>query len=155
MTTAQVAEAAVRERETQEESQAPAREPEWAGADPEELAELWAARHHEWRRVQALMETSGWKTYEPEQDAEGSARARERETQRTAFIASQTAHQERLREAKDELRAEAWLSAPAGRRIRALAARARLTPDQIVAQLAEHAVVGEDSTVSVPAFTPR
>ncbi|MFD8938560.1 hypothetical protein ACFV0R_25475 [Streptomyces sp. NPDC059578] len=154
-----VAEAAVRERETETERQktlrAPFRELGPFEQDPEELAELWAAKHVEWRRVRALMESSGWTVYEPEQDAEGTAWARERENRRAGFLEQQAARQEQLREAKDELRTEVWLTAPAGRRIRALAARAGVSPDQIVAQLAEHAVAGEHGTVSVPAFTPR
>jgi hypothetical protein len=38
--------------------------------------------------------------------------------------------------------------------IRAVSDRAGLRPDQVLAQLAERVVVGEDGTVSVPPFTP-
>ncbi|MFE9446587.1 hypothetical protein ACFYO2_48775 [Streptomyces sp. NPDC006602] len=51
-------------------------------------------------------------------------------------------------------RAELWLSAGPGRRIRAVAERAGLQPAQVLAQLAERVMVGEDGTVSVPPFTP-
>ncbi|WP_329557934.1 hypothetical protein OG711_38285 [Streptomyces uncialis] len=156
-----VAEAAVRERETEAERQAALRSPprdleqEPFAWDPEELAERWAAKHVEWHRVQALMESSGWTVYEPEKGAEGAAWARERETWRAGFLERQAAHQARRRDERDELRAEVRLTAPAGRRIQALAARAGVSPDQVVAQLAKHAVAGEDGTVSVPAFNPR
>ncbi|WP_406396823.1 hypothetical protein [Streptomyces uncialis] len=150
-----VAEAATRERETQEALRSPSgREPEPYEWDLEVLAERWAAKHVEWRRIQALMNASGWAAYDPSKDTQGSAWAQEREARRAGFLEQQAAHWQQRQDAKDELQTEVWLTAPAGRRIRALAARARLSPDQIVAQLAEHAVIGEDGTVSVPAFTP-
>ncbi|MFE3770921.1 hypothetical protein [Streptomyces sp. NPDC059122] len=150
-----VAEAAVRERETAEQLRSPGwveREP--YGPDPEELAEDWAARHAEWRRVQTLVEASGWETYEPGRDSASSAWAAEREARRAQALAAHAAHQERRREAADELHTEVWLSAGPSRRLRALASRAGLTPQEILAQLAERMIVGEDGTVSVQPFRP-
>ncbi|WP_435240249.1 hypothetical protein [Streptomyces sp. YPW6] len=148
-----ISEAAVRERETLAELRSPSgREQEPFDWDPEELAERWAARHAEWRRVQALMQASGWDTYKPEQDTEGTLWAQEREVRRAGFLARHAAHRE---QATDGLRADILLSARAGRLVRALAARAGLTPDQIVAQIAENAVLSEEGTVSVPSFIPR
>ncbi|MEU0690066.1 hypothetical protein [Streptomyces uncialis] len=154
-----VAEATVGERETEAERRevlrGPFRELEPFERDSEELAERWAAKHIEWRRVRSLMESSGWTVYESEQDVEGTAWAQECEAHRAGFLEQQAAHQARRRDEKDKLRAEVWLTAPAGRRIRTLAARAGVCPDRVVAQLAEHAVLGEDGMVSVPDFTPR
>ncbi|CAM5273285.1 hypothetical protein [Streptomyces albus] len=48
----------------------------------------------------------------------------------------------------------ALLSAPAGRRIRTAAARAGLTPHEILARLVERATVDDDGAVSVAPFTP-
>ncbi len=47
---------------------------------------------------------------------------------------------------RDELRTELWLSASPGRLIRAAADRAGLRPVEVLAQLAERVVVGEDDT---------
>ncbi|MFJ9570755.1 hypothetical protein [Streptomyces bacillaris] len=147
-----VSEAAGREQETLGELRSPSSQQEPFGWDPEELAERWAARHAEWRRVQALMQASGWDTYKPEQDVEGTLWAQEREERRAGFLARHAAHRE---QAADGLRADIWLSARAGRLIRALAARTGLTPDQVVAQITENAVLSDDGAVSVPLFTPR
>ncbi|AUA17253.1 hypothetical protein GTZ89_26390 [Streptomyces sp. SID8382] len=59
------------------------------------------------------------------------------------------------RDAKDELRTQIWLSADTSRRLRAIAARAGLQPEQILAQLADHAQIDKDGTVVVAPFTPR
>ncbi|MDT0493714.1 hypothetical protein RM717_24745 [Streptomyces griseus] len=150
-----VSEAASREQETRKELRSPSsRVQEPFAWDPEELAERWAARHTEWRRIQALMQASGWGTYKPEQDVEGTLWAQEREERRAGFLARHAADRE---QAADGLRADIWLSARAGRLIRALAARTGLTPDQVVAQITENAVLSDDGTVtvSVPPFTPR
>ncbi|MEU1940999.1 hypothetical protein ABZ554_00655 [Streptomyces sp. NPDC020125] len=76
-----VAEAARRERETQQQMDAPAEGGPFA-TDPEYLAKLWAAKHAEWRRIAALLETSRKQVYDPEQDPQGVAWAQERETRR-------------------------------------------------------------------------
>jgi cytidylate kinase len=57
-------------------------------------------------------------------------------------------------DAKDELRAQVWLTADTSRRLRAIATRAGLRPEQVLAQLADQAVMGEDGTVTVPLFIP-
>ncbi|WP_258017454.1 hypothetical protein [Streptomyces noursei] len=150
-----VAQAAVRERETAEELRSP--RPAERGllvSDPEELAEAWAARHVEWRRVQELMEASGWAVYEPERDGVGSAWAADRVARREQALASHAAHQERRREAADEVRTEVWLAAGPGRLLRQAAARAGLTPQEVLAQLAARLVVDEDGAVSVAPFLP-
>ncbi|MFC9792717.1 hypothetical protein [Streptomyces sp. NPDC057695] len=60
----------------------------------------------------------------------------------------------RRQDGRDGLRAELWLSAGSGRLIRAAATRAGMEPVEVLAQLAERVVVGEDGTVSVPPFSP-
>ncbi|WP_411130269.1 hypothetical protein [Streptomyces sp. x-19] len=150
-----VAQAAVREREAAEELQSPTpAERELLASDPEELAEAWAARHAEWRRVQALMEASGWASYEPERDGVGSAWAADRVARREQALAAHAAHQERRREAADEVPTKVWLPAGPGRLLRQAAARAGLTPQEVLAQLAARLVVDEDGTVSVAPFLP-
>ncbi|MFG2582978.1 hypothetical protein [Streptomyces malaysiensis] len=59
------------------------------------------------------------------------------------------------RDAGDELRAQIWLSADTSRRLRAMAARAGLQPEQVLAQLADHARMNEEGTVVVAPFTPH
>ncbi len=148
-----VAEAAVRERETAEQLRRGGPVSEFQ-TDPERLAAIWAAKHVEWRRVRDLMTRAGWGVYEPERDIEGSAWAREREERRAGVLAARAAFEARRREGADELRAELWLSAAPSRLVRAAAGRAGVAPVQLLAQLAERVVVGEDGTVSVPPFTP-
>ncbi|MEV7863731.1 hypothetical protein AB0O86_34305 [Streptomyces hirsutus] len=46
------------------------------------------------------------------------------------------------------------MSAASSRLIRVVAGRTGLRPSEVLAQLAERIVVGEDGTVSVPSFTP-
>ncbi|MEU8445803.1 hypothetical protein AB0F05_35815 [Streptomyces microflavus] len=92
-------------------------------------------------------------------DKEGSAWARERqerraEALRAQALRAQAAWAQRRREEQDELRTEVWLSGAAGRRIRAAAARAGLTPHEVVAQLTKRVSVGEDGTLSVAPFVP-
>ena len=41
-------------------------------SDPQELADLWAAKDIEWRRIAALMEAGGWSVYDPERDSQAS-----------------------------------------------------------------------------------
>ncbi|MFI8944338.1 hypothetical protein [Streptomyces syringium] len=148
-----VEEAAGRERETKEQARSGGGFSE-LGPDPERVAEVWAAKHVEWRRVSDLMVQNGWGVYEPERDVQGSGWAREREERRQALLSAQTAAEARRREARDEVRAELWLSAGPGQLIRAAAAQAGLRPAEVLAQLAERVVVDADGTVSVPPFTP-
>ncbi|MGW0653260.1 hypothetical protein ACWD4T_31455 [Streptomyces umbrinus] len=155
LTSAQIAEkvgeAAVRERETQEQLRAPVdREP--YATDPEELAELWAAKHTEWRRIAALMEASGWQAYAPDQDNDGAAWASEREARRQTALAGHAAWAKEQQDATDELRAQVWLSADVSRRLRAIAAGSRLTPEQVLAELARHAELRDDGTLTVTPF---
>ncbi|MFJ2307692.1 hypothetical protein [Streptomyces sp. NPDC087787] len=148
-----VAEAAVRERETAEQLRGNGSFYEFE-MDRERSAAIWLAKHAEWQRVRDFMTTAGWGVYEPEQDTQGSVWAREREERRAGAVAAQGAVGARRGEEADELRAEVWLSAASGRRFRVVADRAGLRPSQVLAQLAERIVVGEDGTVSVPPFTP-
>ncbi|MER7394654.1 hypothetical protein ABT381_03945 [Streptomyces sp. NPDC000151] len=146
-------EAAVRERETAEQVGRDGPASEFA-EEPERLAAIWSAQHAEWQRVRALMSSLNWDEYEPEQDAQGSSWARERQERREGALAARAAFEARRREEADELRAELWLSAAPSRLIRAAADRAGLRPAQVLAQLAERVVVGEDGKVSVPPFMP-
>lgn len=152
-----VAEAAVRERETAERLRRGGSFSEFE-MEPERLVGIWTAKHAEWQRVRELMAAASWGAYEPEQDAQGSKWAQEREERRSDAHAAQAAFEARQREEADELRTELWtelwLPAAPSRVIRAVSDRAGLRPDQVLAQLAERVVVGEDGTVSVPPFTP-
>jgi hypothetical protein len=148
-----VAEAAVRERETAERLRGNGSFYTFE-MDRERLAVTWLAKHAEWQRVRDLMSALGWRVYEPEQDVQGSVWAREREERLADALAAQAASGEQGREGADELRAEVWLSAASSRPLRAVAYRAGLPVSQVLAQLAERIVVGEDGTVSVPPFTP-
>ncbi|KES02982.1 hypothetical protein BU52_32865 [Streptomyces toyocaensis] len=122
--------------------------------DRERLAVIWLAQHAEWRRVRDLMSAAGWSVYEPERDAQGSVWACEREERLAGALAPQAASGERQKEEADELRAEVRLSAAPSRLIQTVANRTGLRPSEVLAQLAERIVVGEDGTVSVPPFTP-
>lgn len=147
-----VAEAAVRERETAERLRGNGSFYTFE-MDRERLAFIWLAKHAEWRRVRDLMRALGWGVYEPEQDVQGSMWAREREERLAGALEAQSASGEQGREGADELHAEVWLSAASSRLLRSVAYRAGLPPSQVLAQLAERIVVGEDGTVSVPPFT--
>ncbi|MGX9890543.1 hypothetical protein [Streptomyces sp. NPDC002276] len=149
-----VAEAARRERETSTQSDSPVVDPGPYVADPGELAELWAARHAEWRRVAALVGVRGWSVYDPEQDVQGSQWARERGERRAGALARHAAWRQERQDARDELRTEVWLAAEPGRRLRVIAARTGLRPEQLLAQLADHARLNDDGTLAIEPFTP-
>ncbi|MFD8406041.1 hypothetical protein ACFV1G_15345 [Streptomyces anulatus] len=146
--------AVVRERETREELRSPAVRRGPFAADPEELADRWAALLTEWRRVAAHLAASGAGAYDADQDELGSTWAREREERRSTVLRDHAARMERRREERDELCAELWLDAATGRRVRAAAARAGLTPHEVLAQLAGRVTVDDDGAVSVAPFTP-
>ncbi|MGV4890638.1 hypothetical protein ACSR0Z_29375 [Streptomyces viridosporus] len=148
-----VAEAAVRERETAEQLRGNGSFYAFE-MDRERLAAIWRAQHAEWQRVRDLMTAAGWSVYEPERDAQGSVWAREREERLAGALATQNASGEQGREGADELRAEVRLSAASSRLVQTVASRTGLRPSQVLAQLAERIVIGEDGTVSVPPFTP-
>ncbi|MET7830730.1 hypothetical protein ABZT23_39485 [Streptomyces sp. NPDC005386] len=57
------------------------------------------------------------------------------------------------RDEQDELRAELWLAADVSRRLRAIAARG-LSPEQVLAQLAEHARINDRGMMTVEPFLP-
>ncbi|MFF1520421.1 hypothetical protein ACFVYU_41670, partial [Streptomyces sp. NPDC058305] len=59
------------------------------------------------------------------------------------------------RDEQDELRAELWLAADVSRRLRAIAGRAGVSAEQVLAQLAEHALMNDDGMVTVEPFLPR
>ncbi|MFD5942662.1 hypothetical protein [Streptomyces griseus] len=146
--------AVVRERETREELRSPATAIGEFAPDPEELAARWTALLTEWRRVAAHLAASGAGAYDTDQDEQGTAWAREREERRAQALRDRAAWAEQQREKQDELCAEVWLDAAAGRRVRATAARAGLTPQEILAQLAGRMTVDDDGVVSVAPFTP-
>ncbi|MFE5963185.1 hypothetical protein [Streptomyces rubiginosohelvolus] len=143
--------AVVRVRETREELRSPAPRGEF-GPDPQEPADRWAALLSEWQRVGAHLAAAGAGVYDGDQDETGSAWAREREDRRATALQNHAAWAEQQRQRRDELHAELWVSASAGRRIRAAAARAGLSPDEMLARLAERVSVG--GAVSVAPFTP-
>ncbi|MDQ1032773.1 hypothetical protein QF035_010355 [Streptomyces umbrinus] len=149
-----VAEAERREREARQQlDSAGDRGPyEW---DPEDLAEQWVARHTEWRRITALMDAQGWPVYSPERDVQGSTWARERDAQWEGALARRAAWQMERQDARDELKAQLWLPADASRRLRAIATRTGLSPEQVLAQLADRVRMNDNGTLTVDAFTPH
>ncbi len=136
MSTHQVARAVdtavVRVRETREELRSPTPRGEFA-PDPQELADRWAALLTEWQRVAAHLADSGAGLYDGDQDETGSAWSREREERSATALRNHAAWAEQQRQRRDELHAEFRVSAPAGRRIRAVAARAGLSPNEVLA----------------------
>ncbi|MFD9400268.1 hypothetical protein ACFWA4_15830 [Streptomyces sp. NPDC060011] len=149
-----VAEAVVRVRETRQQAASP---DDWGelGGDPAELARVWAARLEEWRRVAAFLKVKGHSTYEPAQDQQGTLWAGEPEQRRREALTRQQGWLARQRDEQDELRTELWLAADVSRRLRAIASRAGLSPEQVLAQLAEHARMNDDGMVTVEPFLPR
>ncbi|WP_257624349.1 hypothetical protein [Streptomyces griseus] len=150
-----VEEAGVRVRETREElrSRTAAAVGEFA-PNPGELADRWAALLTEWRRVAAHLAATGADVYNAALDETGSTWAWEREERHARVLRERAAWAERQREKGDELHAELWLGAAAGRRVRAVAARAGLTPNEVLVQLAERVSVDDGGAVSVAPFTP-
>jgi hypothetical protein len=149
-----VADAAQRERESSAQLDSPVADPGPYATDPEDLAEQWAARHTEWRRVAALIGVHGWSAYDPGQDAQGSEWERERDERRTGVLARHAAWQQERQDARDELRTEVWLAADPSRRLRAIAACTGLRPEQLLAQLADHVRLDDDGTLTAGPFTP-
>ncbi|WP_308403207.1 hypothetical protein [Streptomyces sp. BV286] len=150
-----VADAERRERETRQHLDSPASERGPYDVDPEDLAEQWVGRHAEWRRIAALMDAQGWPAYSPERDVQGSTWARERDAQRKGALARRAAWEKERQDARDELKAQVWLSADVSRRLRAIAARTGLEPEQVLAQLADQVRMDDDGTLTVDTFTPR
>ncbi|MFG2452910.1 hypothetical protein ACGFSG_26385 [Streptomyces sp. NPDC048512] len=150
-----VAEAVVRVRETRQQAATPAGSWGELGGDPAELGRVWEARLVEWRRVAALLESEGHATYEPAQDQRGTRWAGEREQRLREALSRHEGWLAQQRDGQDELRAELWLAADVSRRLRAMAARAGASPEQVLAQLAEHARMNEDGMVTVESFLPR
>ncbi|MEU0787328.1 hypothetical protein ABZ341_38000 [Streptomyces sp. NPDC006173] len=149
-----VAEAVVRVRETRQQAASPG---DWGeyGGDPSELALLWQARLEEWQRIAALVERGEHPTYEPAQDHQGTLWAGEREQRRRDALTRQEGWLAQQRDKEDELRVDLWLAADVSRRLRSMAARAGITPEQILAQLAEHACMSDSGMVTVEPFLPR
>ncbi|MFF3489590.1 hypothetical protein ACFYXC_41170 [Streptomyces sp. NPDC002701] len=56
---------------------------------------------------------------------------------------------------RDELTARVWLSADPSRRLRTIAARGGLRPEQILAQLADQVRMDDTGALTVNTFTPR
>ncbi|MFD3788734.1 hypothetical protein [Streptomyces cyaneofuscatus] len=146
--------AVVRVRETREELRIPMAPRGEFAPDPQDLADRWAALLTEWQRIAAHLVACGAGVYDGDLDQQGSAWARERENRRAAALRNHAAWAEQQRGKRGELHAELWVSAPAGRRIRAAAARAGLAPNEVLAQLAERVSVDDDGAVSVAPFTP-
>ncbi|MGX1916150.1 hypothetical protein ACWIID_46390 [Streptomyces phaeochromogenes] len=93
--------------------------------------------------------------YSPEQDVQGSTWARERDVQREGALARRAAWQMEQQDARDELKAQVWLSADVSRRLRAIAAHTGLQPEQVLAQLADRVRMDDDGALTVDSFTPR
>ncbi|WP_331731018.1 hypothetical protein OG933_45505 (plasmid) [Streptomyces sp. NBC_00016] len=158
LTVAQVpektAEAARRERETLEQLATGPVDRDPYDVDPARLAEVWAARHAEWRRVAAWLDVSERAVYDPAMDSEGTISADDREKRRHGAAVRRAAWELERQGGRDELRAQVWLPADVSRRLRALAARAGLAPEQVLAQLADRVRIDDDGALSVKAFVP-
>ncbi|MER7983304.1 hypothetical protein [Streptomyces sp. NPDC095817] len=150
-----ISEAQVRVQETRQFAAASAGDWGELGGDPTELAGAWEARLEEWERVAALLELDGHATYEPAQDPQGTLWAGEREQRRREALTRQEGWLAQQRDEQDELRVDLWLAADVSRRIRAIAARAGLSPEQVLAQLAEYARMNDIGMVTVEPFLPR
>ncbi|MFE7617553.1 hypothetical protein [Streptomyces sp. NPDC057496] len=61
------------------------------------MAEVWAAKRAEWQRVAGLMERNSWAVYAPEEDAQGTVWAREREERRQRALDEHAKHMARQR----------------------------------------------------------
>ncbi|MFD9584894.1 hypothetical protein ACFWBM_09465 [Streptomyces sp. NPDC059980] len=116
---------------------------------------MWEARLEERRRVAALLESEGQATYEPAQDRQGTLWAGEREQRRRDALTRQEGWLAQQRDEQDELRTELWLAADVSQRLRAIAGRAGISPEQVLAQLAEHARINDSGMVTVEPFLPR
>ncbi|MFI6341193.1 hypothetical protein [Streptomyces sp. NPDC050535] len=149
-----VAEAERRERECQQELSSPGVDRGFYEGDPAEIAGQWVARHAEWSRVAALMDGQGWPVYSPERDVQGSTWAQERDIQRKGALARRAAWQMEQQDARDELKAQVWLNADTSRRLRAIAACAGLSAEQVLTQLADRVRMDDNGTLAVDAFTP-
>ncbi|GHH63429.1 cytidylate kinase [Streptomyces umbrinus] len=101
-----------------------------------------------------MMDDHDWTVYSPERDVQGSTWARERHAQREGVLARRAAWDKERQDARDELKAQVWLSADVSRRLRAIVSRTRLEPEQVLAQLADR-VRMDDDALAVDAFTPR
>ncbi|MFE9687831.1 hypothetical protein [Streptomyces sp. NPDC006285] len=151
-----VTEAQRRERETQQQLlDSPAEGRGRDEEDPADLADQWVARHAEWRRVASLMSEQGWPLYRPEQDGQGSAWARDRDTRRQDALARHARWQKERQDARDELKTQVWLNADASRRLRAIADRTGLQPEQVLAQLADRIRMDDTGALTVDTFTPH
>ncbi|MGX1851598.1 hypothetical protein [Streptomyces sp. NPDC055299] len=74
--------------------------------DVERLAEIWAAKAAEWRRVRDVVAQAGWEVYATEGDVKGAAWAREHEERRAAALEARAAFEAQRRDAADELRTQ-------------------------------------------------
>ncbi|MFE5797017.1 hypothetical protein ACFQ8C_31180 [Streptomyces sp. NPDC056503] len=150
-----VAEAAQRKRETAADARHGTRPSEGLvglDIDPQLLADSWAAKHVEWRRVQALLAASGRPVYAPADDEAGSRWAREREQHHEQRLAAAAAHREQLREERSAAAFQLRLTADTAAPLYQAAARLGLTPQQVLAHLAARVETGHDGSLSVPAF---
>ncbi|MFI6530718.1 hypothetical protein [Streptomyces uncialis] len=122
--------------------------------DPDVEAADCAARVVEWRRVAALMTAQGWAAYEPENDVVGHRCAVEYDAWRQTTLERLQQDEQEQRDAAEEIRAEVWLNAESSRRVRALCSRFGVSPERLLAQVAEHTRPGDGGTVTVTPFTP-
>jgi hypothetical protein len=72
-----------------------------------------------------------------------------RDTRREGAIARRAAWERERQDARDELKAQVWLPADPSRRLRAIAARTGLQPEQILAQLADRLRMNDDGALAV------
>jgi hypothetical protein len=97
------------------------------------------------------MSTTGRAVYDPAEDGEGAAWADEREERRQGAALRRAMWKQERQDARDELRARVWLSADVSGQLRAVAAgRAGLSPEQVLAQLADRARVDDAGAVLDP-----
>ncbi|MFE3121838.1 hypothetical protein ACFXHD_00265 [Streptomyces hydrogenans] len=151
------AEAARRERETAADARHGTRRRTGLPGleiDPQPLAETWAAKHAEWRRIETLLETTGQAAYAPETDTAGTRWAREREEYREERLAAFAAHRDHVGEQRAAVSTHLSLTPAQAAALQRAAGHTGLTPEQVLARLAARVETGPGGTLSVPAFHP-
>ncbi|GAA2262258.1 hypothetical protein GCM10010232_62210 [Streptomyces amakusaensis] len=103
------------------------------------------------------MREEGWEIYRPEEDRQGSEWQAAYDAWHEFTRARLEQAEQQRRDALVEIRTEVWLSADTSRRVRALCEQTGLTPERLLAQLADHArLTGNGTaTVAVAPFTPN
>ncbi|WP_157531623.1 MULTISPECIES: hypothetical protein [unclassified Kitasatospora] len=107
----------------------------------------------EWERIAQVVRTQGWPVYDVALDEQAQAWIAEHQARGKA----QQEQEGRIRRSRQEragrVRLEVELSGSVGRGLRELAGSLGVSPEQVLAVLAEHAVSGGEGLVHVPAVS--